>query len=133
MNPVRMLSSFCQTRHIHTVTKALIFCCVCFSGLSVAEAMECPLPQPSNSTGVMRESRQTIAELSSAFAQRGTGATPEIIISLRQKYPRSTNAELSNYLIAAYCPVVNRNSALSDREKRAAVKRFADQVNNQLR
>ena len=29
----------------------------------------------------------------------------------------SGNAELTNYLVAAYCPVVNRNSALFDKEK----------------
>jgi len=132
MNPVRMLNSICRPCGVRGVTKALIFCCAGLGGLPAAEAMECPLPQLTNSTGVIRESRQTIAELSSAFAQRGTGATRQIIISLRRKYPDSTGAELTDYLITAYCPVVNRNSALSDKEKIAAVKRFADQVSEKL-
>jgi hypothetical protein len=51
----------------------------------------------------------------------------------RTCWPVRSYAELTNYLVAAYCPVVNRNSALSVKEKRAAVKRFADQVREQLR
>jgi hypothetical protein len=105
---------------------------VWFSGASVANAMECPRPHAQSSGDVIKETKRTIAQLSTTFSERGTGSIPTIIFALRQKYPNVTDAELSNYLITAYCPAVNRKFALSDSEKRAELKRFINQVDAQL-
>ncbi len=52
----------------------------------------------------------------------------EIISDLRAKYPSVGSDELVNYLMTAYCPVVNGLSGLSDDEKEARLDAFSSQV-----
>lgn len=91
---------------------------------SRAQALECPdahsvrLKEPSN---VMKAQTRLLRD-------RGTGAVSGIAQTLRKKYPEGSKGEITNYLIAVYCPVVNGNPALSDDEKRQKIMRFAAQV-----
>jgi hypothetical protein len=114
------------------ITAIMLICSVWFSGASVANAMECAMPHARSSGDVIKETKRTIDQLSTTFSKRGTGSIPTIIFALRQKYPNVTDAELTNYLITAYCPAVNRKFALSDSEKRTELKRFINQVSAQL-
>jgi len=53
---------------------------------------------------------------------------PELVAELRRRHPGAGDAELVNYLVTAYCPVVARLSGLGDAERTARVDRFAGQV-----
>jgi hypothetical protein len=61
-----------------------------------------------------------------------TGATPEtlpnrtraLVTALRASNSSISNADLSNYLVAAYCPVIANQSGLSKAEKEAALENF---------
>jgi hypothetical protein len=101
-------------------------------GVFPAMALECPAAQSTTERGVLREPQRTIAMRARTLANRGSAAIPGIIYSLRSKYPHSTDAEVTNYLITAYCPVINREAALSENQKRRSLERFADQVRARL-
>jgi hypothetical protein len=93
-----------------------------------ARALECPLPQPATTASVLKETQQSIQELSNLLAAQGTGVVPEIVTQLRRKYPTAQDAEITNYLVTLYCPVVDKDAALSDAEKAARLGLFSSQV-----
>ncbi|MEO9227392.1 MAG: hypothetical protein ABI216_00370 [Devosia sp.] len=93
-----------------------------------ASALECPLPQMKASEGVLKETPAAIAADSKILAGGGSEAVPTIVFGLRQRHPRSSNGAILNYLLTAYCPVVNRMSRLSEKQKRAILTRFGSQV-----
>ncbi len=66
------------------------------------------------------------------MAAQGTGVVPEIIAGLRPKYPAAQDAEITNYLVTVYCPVVNQNAALNDAEKAGRLAAFSSQVMQSL-
>ena len=59
---------------------------------------------------------------------QGTGAVPEIVTQLRRRYPTAQDAEIADYLVTLYCPVVNRDAALSDAEKANRLSAFSSQI-----
>jgi hypothetical protein len=93
-----------------------------------AYAFECPAAQPLTHPGVIREPAPQIAELETIFST-GDAANriPVIIDDLRRRHPGVENAEIINYLVTAYCPVVARSS-LSDAEKQTQIDRFAARI-----
>ncbi len=50
--------------------------------------------------------------------------TRALIDEVRKLYPNATPAELTNYAVTGYCPVVAAERGLSRSEKRAALARF---------
>jgi hypothetical protein len=50
------------------------------------------------------------------------------IYELKCKYPKARFDEIVNYMLTAYCPIVAKNASLSDEEKEARLKRYAQQV-----
>ncbi len=50
-----------------------------------------------------------------------------IVADLRARYPHVENAELANYIITAYCPVIDRQSGLSEPQKKAKMDNFVVQ------
>ncbi|HEX3349724.1 MAG TPA: hypothetical protein VHS58_16660 [Acetobacteraceae bacterium] len=77
----------------------------------------------------MNEAPDQTARLQSMLATEGAGADLRRIVSdLRLRYPQVQNAELENYLIGAYCPVVEQNAARNDQQKQADVVRFATAI-----
>ena len=101
-------------------------------GVLPADALECPAAQSTSQHGVLQETRHTIALRAHTLKAIGSAAIPGMIYNLRIKYPGSTNSEITNYLITAYCPVVNQKSGVSNEQKRALLARFADQVRARL-
>ncbi len=91
---------------------------------SAAHALECPVAHAERAKGVLQETPETIAALSKSLADRGAGAAPGIVAGLRQRHPTATNGELVNYLVTAYCPVVNREVGKSEAAKRAQLAHF---------
>jgi hypothetical protein len=98
-------------------------------GLASAQALECPLPQPSNAPGVIKETPAEIAELAPVLVGADvTTQIPSIVDGLKKRYPGAGSAELANYLITAYCPGVAKAADLSDAEKTARVNAFSKAV-----
>jgi hypothetical protein len=53
---------------------------------------------------------------------------PVLVHDLRGRHPDVPASELVNYLVTAYCPVVNSLTGLGDAEKQARMDAFASQV-----
>ena len=98
---------------------------------AAAQSWECPMPQDVHGPGVLMETSAQIQRTADLLASGDAGnRVPGIVADLRERHPGVRNAELMNYLVTAYCPVVARLSGLSDAEKRSRVDRFATQVSH---
>ena len=94
-----------------------------------AGAFECPASQDQHGPGLLKETPAQIHGTASLLAAGDVdNRVPEIVADLRKRYPGVRNAEIMNYLVAAYCPVVARLSGLGDAEKQSRVDRFAEQA-----
>ena len=100
---------------------------------SGAGAMQCPQPQKGSPGGIIPETALTTQDLS-ALLESGDRANRigVLIHTLRQNYPNAQNADIVNYLVTAFCPVVNQLSGLGDAEKQARMDTFTQQVAWQL-
>jgi hypothetical protein len=79
--------------------------------------------------GVLQETKQDEQALSQIFAGGDIEDKIGVAVSdLQRKYPKASDTELANYLIAAYCPVVASMSDLSDAQKTGRVEHFAATV-----
>jgi hypothetical protein len=110
----------------------LSFLVMLAAGSVPASALECPSPQMVTQPGALKETSKTVAERSHVLAVQGESAIPAMIYILRQKFPKSTNAEIVDYLITAYCPALNDKTELSETERKARLMRFGDQVRARL-
>ena len=65
-----------------------------------------------------------------SFSPQGTSATGFPFSSIRcaAVIPNVPTGELVNYLVTAYCPVVNSLTGLSNNEKQARLSAFVSQV-----
>lgn len=93
------------------------------AGLTGASALECPKLQSPGGAGAA--SPDLTAQLS---AKDPLAQIPGILGSLKEQFPGVSKPILVDFLIASYCPVVKANTSLSDEEKMARVKEFADRV-----
>jgi hypothetical protein len=92
-------------------------------------ALECPTAQPAGAPGAIRETPAQISELSQVLASGDLGnRIPVFVHALRSRHPDAPTGELVNYLVTAYCPVVNSLTGLSDGEKQARMDAFTTQV-----
>jgi hypothetical protein len=98
-----------------------------------AGAMQCPQPQRGSQGGVIPETAITLQDLS-ALLESGDRANRigVLIHTLQQNYPNARNADIVDYLVTAFCPVVNQLSGLGDAEKQARMDTFTQQVASQL-
>jgi hypothetical protein len=92
---------------------------------SQASALECPAPQTLSRPGVLKETPTQVAVVAKLLESAPPNVTvPLIEADLRARYPGVENAEIVNYVITAYCPVVN-DMRVSDADKQARMSRFA--------
>jgi hypothetical protein len=93
------------------------------------QAVECPKPQLTSRPGVIPESAVKIDDLS-ALLESGDDANRirVLVQNLRQNYPAAENGEIVNYLVAAFCPMVNQLNGLGDAEKQGRIDAFTRQV-----
>jgi len=92
-------------------------------------ALECPAPRPAGAPGTIQETPAQISELSQLLASGDLGnRIPVFVNELRSRHPNVPTGELVNYLVTAYCPVVNRLTGLSNGEKQARLSAFVSQV-----
>jgi hypothetical protein len=93
------------------------------STLTAARALECPVLKPFGAAaGVPASLEQQLAS-KDVLAQ-----IPGILGSMHQQYPQAEKQLLTDYLIAAYCPIVKDATNLSEQEKQAQVIEFANSV-----
>jgi len=92
-------------------------------------ALECPTPQPAGAPGAIQETPAQVAEVSQVLGSGDLGnRIPVLVHDLRGRHPDVPASELVNYLVTAYCPVVNGLTGLDDAEKQARIDAFAGQV-----
>jgi hypothetical protein len=92
-------------------------------------ALECPSPQPAGVAGTIQESPAQISELSQVLASGDLGnRIPVFVHSLRSRRPNAATGELVNYLVTAYCPIVNSLTGLIEGQKQARLSAFVSQV-----
>jgi hypothetical protein len=119
-----------RARHGRLVVAASLFGAAAWLALSGPSfALQCPVPQPAGGPGVIQETAADIDNLAIVLASGDLGPqVPLIVNALRTRHPGVPNGEIVNYLVTAYCPVVNRMSGLSESEKHAKLGAFASQV-----
>jgi hypothetical protein len=94
-----------------------------------AAAMQCPAPQPMNGPGVLKETPAQVERVSHLLATGDDDNRIHTIVNdLRDRYPNVQNVEIINYLVTAYCPIVNHLNGLGDAQKQARMDRFVGQV-----
>ena len=108
--------------------RALIVAVVLLAA-SRSMALQCPAPQPPGAPDAIQETPAQISELSGLLASGDLGnRVPVFIRELRGRHPNAPAGELVNYLVTAYCPIVNAMTGLGDAEKQAKMDSFASQV-----
>ena len=91
-------------------------------------ALDCPMAQPATSASALKETPQDIQTLSNLMAAQGTGVVPEIIAQLKRKYPAAQDAEISNYMVTLYGPMVDKDAALRYTERSTQLSDSSSQV-----
>jgi hypothetical protein len=89
----------------------------------------CPETQPRTTRIALKETAADVTSVSAALS----GPTPEnairvIAADLKRRHPQVDSAEIVNYLLTAYCPLVKEERGLSDQEGRERMDRFSAQV-----
>jgi hypothetical protein len=102
------------------------------SAAGAASAMECPVAHSHAERGVLKETAPIIASDSETLTNQGAKGAPYIIAGLRTRHPKASNDEILNYLVTAYCPVVNDTNGLTPSQKRARLRHFTQEVEREL-
>ena len=97
--------------------------------VTAVAALQCPAPQPLARPGILKETRTQTQVVATLLATGDDANRIRVIVDdLRARYPGVENAEIVNYLMAAYCPVVAQLSGLGEQEKQARMDRFVTQL-----
>jgi len=110
--------------------KGLSFALIGVATLLVASpcvALECPAPHP-DARGALKETPERTATTGTELAEKGADAADRVIADLRARHPTATSSEIMNYLITAYCPVINRQTRISEVQKREKIEAFNRQI-----
>jgi hypothetical protein len=118
---------------LHAAGTALLVLVACLAPAVPAQALDCPVAQPLKRPGVLQETPAQIAAVGKQLAAGdASDRVPAIVADLRARYPTAENAELVNYILTAYCPVVAALPGLNESQKRAQVESFAAQLMQQI-
>ena len=121
-----------QSFRLITKSAGLALLVVVGLGGTPADAFECPAPHPTATTGAIEQTEPKIAEYSNLLAKQGARVVPEIIAQLKKKHPGASDAEITNFLVTTYCPVVRRDADLGDAQKRTKIMAFSSEVTKRL-
>ncbi len=95
-----------------------------FPARGIAGSLECPeLAHLS-----IKETARAMLAQRRALQDRGSSALPQIVYVLKAKHPQNSSGEITNYLLALYCPIVDANKALSTTDKKSKMNQFANEV-----
>jgi len=92
-------------------------------------ALEYPTPQPAGAPGAIAETPAQVSELAQLLGSGDlSNRIPVLVHDLRGRHPNVPASELVNYLVTAYCPVVNSLNGLGEAEKQVRIDAFTSQV-----
>ncbi|MCK1309849.1 MULTISPECIES: hypothetical protein [unclassified Bradyrhizobium] len=97
-----------------------------------ASALECPVYHPSDTDAAIKETRAQTETFEAMLAARGDRATRGIVSSVRMAHPNASAAQITNFVLTLYCPLVRQNAALSVDQKRARLKSFSAELMKQV-
>ncbi len=104
---------------------AILVAAITVLAVAPCAALECPMPRPAGSPDAIQETPAQINELAEVLAAGDlTNRMPAFVHALRARHSSAQAAELVNYLVTAYCPVVNR-MAIGEAEKQKKLDDFA--------
>lgn len=112
------------------ITKSTLIAMLACACLSVrAPALECPVPQKLGQPGVSKETQTQIDATGKRLSNGDLGIQLQAVIAeLRGRYPNAENAEIVNYIVSAYCPVLAGLPGLSEAEKKQRMNGFVRQL-----
>ena len=94
-----------------------------------SSACECPEPQVHDVRGVISHSPQELARAGARLHTEDVDNRIEVIArDLKQEYPPAEQTELTNFMVAAYCPINAADQGLSDSEKVERLDSFSAEV-----
>jgi hypothetical protein len=95
----------------------------------IATGFECPELHAKSSAMALQETPSTVGNISDMLnGGEQENAIRLIVQRLKKKHPDAKNDEIVNYLATAYCPIVARDSGLSNGEKTSRMDQFSSQV-----
>lgn len=104
---------------------AQIVCLTLGLGFANAYAIECPAPQAIEGSTPTPVSPELQKQLSAPDVY---GNARELFAAVRTLYPKAPSTQIVNYLIAAFCPIVNATPDIGEDLKTARLKSFANGI-----
>jgi hypothetical protein len=117
-----------SSKRIGTIAAGIIAASVVLASSEGAKALECPTPHPNHSDLALPQTQTEIRSYSKLIAAQGGRAIPTILYGLKSPYPHATDAALTNFMIGLFCPLIKNNAALSEEQKRRALKVIAKKI-----
>lgn len=103
---------------------SLTLAALALSACGKPDDLSCPTAQMRGADGVLADGSAEIAAFSSRFESGYAGnAIAEAVEAVRQQYSGATDAEVTNFLVAAYCPVA-KQGAVGASAQQAALQQF---------
>ncbi len=123
----RSLSERQMRREVGLIGAILVFA---WAGQPCAAGLECPQTGKGAAPALMSPSQARILAASGGVDM--ANEIGELIARLRAERPEISYGDLTNALIAAYCPVVSAEASLSSQEKQARLQKFVALVRERL-
>lgn len=97
------------------------------------QPIECPAPETGQMAGTVRESAAQIAAAGQQLHYGNSNAIGDVAAEVRKRHPSAGKDAIVNYLLTAYCPGLNADSALDQAGRRKAMESFAKQAEATVR
>lgn len=94
-----------------------------------ADSFMCPETHAATTGSALKETPADLASATAALkGPERENAIRVLAGDLKKKYPGADKAEIVNYMLTAYCPLVAAEDGLGADEKKARMDRFSSQV-----
>jgi hypothetical protein len=104
---------------------ATMICVTLGLGCGMAQAVECATPQSLDGAAPTPVSAELKQKLSAPDVY---DKIPDLFAAVRALYPKASKPDVANYLIAAFCPIVNATPDIGEVLKKARIQSFANGV-----
>lgn len=127
-----MKASYPHTAFFAVVRTTALAAVCSIAGVAQCVALECPVAHRTATHGSIKETPKKVHEYEQILAARGEAAVPDIAAWIRNAHPHASDAQIVNYLVTTYCPVIARNASMSEQEKKNALRAFARRTTRKL-
>ena len=104
----------------------IIFLTVAAAGCSGnSEQINCPTDQNGRTAGTLGESLSQIKAAGDELGQGTENQIAEVAARLRKRNTNADDAEIINYVVTAYCPVINAMPSLDKAAKQQSLQAFS--------